>query len=251
MSALLTGKNAVVTGGLRGIGSATVGCLRDQGARVVVIDRDAPDESSPHDYLQADVTDRQAVCDAIATAAQPTGLDICVANAGVTEFVPTLEASPEHWRRILEVNVMGTVYTLTAAAQWMVKAGRGGRLVATASVAGLRGEAGGAAYCASKAAVISLCQSMALEFASEEINVNAVAPGEIDTELHAGLMRQMATHRGESVETIRQTLIEQRVPAGRMGTPSDVAAVIAFLVGPNAAYITGETMRIDGGELLS
>jgi NAD(P)-dependent dehydrogenase (short-subunit alcohol dehydrogenase family) len=247
----LSGKTAVVTGGLRGIGRATVECLRAEGARVVPIDIRADPERDDRDLVVADVTDPEAIAAVLETVAQDGGLDICVGNAGMTEYTFVLDATPAHWRKIIDVNLLGLVNTFTAAARVMVRGGRGGSLVATASVAGLRGESGGAAYCASKAAVISVCQSMALELAPHRITVNAVAPGEVDTELHAGLMRQVAAAHDSTADEVRARFLRDRVPIGRMAAPREVADAIAFLASPAASYITGETVRVDGGELLT
>jgi NAD(P)-dependent dehydrogenase (short-subunit alcohol dehydrogenase family) len=246
----LNGKTAVVTGGTRGIGKATVECLRAQGAHVTVIDLDGDEGDADPDLVLADVTDREAVMEALAAAAGSGGLDICVGNAGMFEYRSLLDASEEHWRKVIELNLFGLVNTFTAAARLMVAASRGGRLVATASVAGLRGGAGAAAYCASKAAVISICESLALELAPHGITVNAVAPGNVDTGLHARLMAEVATYKGKTAAQTRADFLEQRVPLRRMAAPREIAEVIAFLAGSGAAYITGETVRVDGGELL-
>jgi NAD(P)-dependent dehydrogenase (short-subunit alcohol dehydrogenase family) len=236
---------------MRGIGRATVECLRGEGARVVPIDISADPGHGDDELLVADVTDPEAIAAAVGTVAQDGGLDICVGNAGMTEYRSVLDATPAHWRRMIELNLLGLVNTFTAAARVMVGAGRGGSLVATASVAGLRGESGGGAYCASKAAVISVCQSLALELAPHQITVNAVAPGEVDTELHAGLMREVAVAHGSTADEVRARFLRDRVPAGRMAAPSEIAEAIAFLASPAASYITGETVRVDGGELLT
>jgi glucose 1-dehydrogenase len=246
---VLEGKTAVVTGGLRGIGKATVERFRAEGARVVVIDRDATEETA--DVIRADVTDAVAVEDAFERAFGGDGVDVCLANAGRTMLAPFLESDLDDWESIVRVNLLGVVYTFRAAARRMVAGGRGGRLLAASSVAGLRGEAGASSYCAAKAGVVSVVQSLALELAPHRITVNAVAPGEIDTEMHAALMADWAAAEARAAADVRQEFLDLRVPARRMGRPDEVAALYTFLASDEAAYITGEVVRIDGGELLT
>jgi NAD(P)-dependent dehydrogenase (short-subunit alcohol dehydrogenase family) len=245
----LDGKTAVITGGLRGIGRATAERFRAEGARVVVIDRDVAEERD--DEVRADVTDAADVDRAFTRGIGADGVDICLANAGRTMLAPFLEADLRDWDRIMRVNLLGVVHTFHAAARRMVAQGRGGRLLAASSVAGLRGEAGASSYCAAKAGVVSLVQSLALELAPHSITVNAVAPGEIDTEMHAALMSEWAASEGRSADEVRSEFLDARVPARRMVRPEEVAGVYLFLASSEAAYITGEVIRIDGGELLT
>jgi glucose 1-dehydrogenase len=246
---VLEGKRAVITGGLRGIGRATADRFRTEGAEVIVIDL-APDIGSKGVVL-ADVTDADALEAAFQDACPDGGLDICLANAGKTMLAELLDSELGSWEEIVRINLFGTVNTFHAAARRMAKAGRGGRLLAASSVAGLRGEAGASAYCAAKAGIVSLVQSLALELAPHHITVNAVAPGEIDTTMHANLMAEWAAAAGRTADELRQEFLELRVPARRMGKAEEVAGLYTFLASDAAAYITGEVIRIDGGELLT
>jgi NAD(P)-dependent dehydrogenase (short-subunit alcohol dehydrogenase family) len=188
--------------------------------------------------------------DAVRRAAGDGTLDICIANAGVVLLEDFIDGTPAGWSAVLDVNVVGVMVTLQAAARRMLDDARGGRLLATASVAGIRGEPRSAVYCASKAGVIAVVQSLAVELAGAGITVNAVAPGEIDTAMHARAMDQLSRSTGVPAAELRATIVSNSVPLGRMGTPEDVAGLYAFLVSDDAAFITGETFRLDGGQLL-
>jgi NAD(P)-dependent dehydrogenase (short-subunit alcohol dehydrogenase family) len=248
MGDLLSGKTALVTGAGGGIGRAVVDRFQSEGARVCAVDRG--DDGSPGDlFVQADVTDPAQVENAVRAAQELGCLDICVANAGVMANGLLLETDRAQWREVIEVNLLGVMTTFRAAAAVMVDAGAGGRLLATSSTAGLRAEGGSAAYCASKAGVIAVVQAAALELAAEGITVNAVAPGEIDTVMNAMAMRAVAARQGRSDTEVRLEMLEQRIPLKRMGRPAEVAGVLAFLASDQAAYITGEVVRVDGGQL--
>jgi NAD(P)-dependent dehydrogenase (short-subunit alcohol dehydrogenase family) len=236
--AALQGRRALVTGAATGIGAATVARLRADGAEVIGVD-------AALDYagLVADVTDPEEIAAAVGSAGE---LDICVANAGVSLMEPFLEGRLASWRRVLEVNLLGVMMTFRAAALAMP---RGGRLLATASIAGLHGEPNASAYCASKAGVIALVRTLSIELGPFGITVNAVAPGQIETAMNRRDLELVAEREGRSADDLLREHLERRVPAGRMGTPEEVAAVFAFLAGPGAEFITGEVIRVDGGEL--
>jgi NAD(P)-dependent dehydrogenase (short-subunit alcohol dehydrogenase family) len=239
----LTGRRALVTGGAAGIGAATAGRLAADGALVTVVD------TAPSATIVADVTDPAQMADAVDAAAGEAGLDICIANAGVALMEDFTAGTVASWERVLNVNLLGVMITLQAAARAMVDGGRGGRLLATASIAGLHGEPGGSAYCASKAGVIGLVKTLAVELAPSQITVNALAPGQIDTAMNARDLETIGLRSGRSPQALLREHLDRRVPARRLGTPDEVGALFAFLASDDAAFITGEVLRIDGGEL--
>ena len=236
--ASLSGRRALVTGAATAIGAATVARLRGDGAEVFGVDA-ALDFAG----IVADVTDAGEIAAAVANAGE---LDICVANAGVSLMQPFVHGDSAAWRRVIEVNLLGVMLTFQAAAQAMP---RGGRLLATASIAGLHGEPSASAYCASKSGVVALVRTLARELAPLAITVNAVAPGQIETAMSRRDNELVAEREGRAPDELLREHLERQVPLRRMGTPEEVAAVFAFLAGPGAEFITGEVIRVDGGEL--
>jgi NAD(P)-dependent dehydrogenase (short-subunit alcohol dehydrogenase family) len=234
----LSGRRALVTGAATGIGAAVVARFREEGAEVIGLD------ASPHfEGLVADVSDP----DQIAAAVRSVGeLDICVANAGVSLMEPFLEGTPASWRRVLEVNLLGAMQTLQAGARAMP---RGGRLLVTASIAGLHGEADAAAYCASKAGVIALVKTLALELGPRGFTVNAVAPGQVATGMNRRDLGLTGTRAGRAPDELLRDHLERRVPARRLGTPEEVAGLFAYLAASESAFVNGAVLTIDGGEL--
>lgn len=248
----LQGKTALITGAANGIGLATVEHFFAEGAVVIAVDRQAgPVSTDPRlRWLIADVTDGEAMTDAVGLAQEMGGrLDICVANAGIGRVEDFLDGTSSSWRAVLDVNLLGVMTTLQAAARVMAADMAGGRLLATASIAGIRGEPHTAAYCASKGGVISLIQSLAVELARYGITANAVAPGQISTALNAADVELMSQRAGKLAAAYRHDFISAHVPAGRMGAPHEVAALFAYLASDAAGFISGATVRIDGAEL--
>jgi NAD(P)-dependent dehydrogenase (short-subunit alcohol dehydrogenase family) len=233
----LHGRRALVTGAAAGIGAATVARFRAEGAEVFGVDA-APD----HRGVIADVTDPGQMAAAIESAGE---LDVCVANAGVSLVEPFLEGGIHSWRRVLEVNLVGVMVTFQAAARAMP---RGGRLLATASIAGIHGEPNAAAYCSSKAGVIALVKTLSIELAPRGITVNAVAPGQIATGMNRRDLELAAEREGRPADDLLREHLAGRVPAGRLGEPEEVASVLAFLAS-DAGFVNGEVIRVDGGEL--
>lgn len=242
----LQGKVIVVTGGSRGIGRAAAEALAAQGAHVVVNyvhGKDAADavvagitaRGGSAESLGFDVSNMKACEDAIADVGKRHGrLDGLVANAGIAIDGLLLRTKEDDIDRILAVNLKGAIACTRAATKIMMRA-RTGRIVLLSSVVGEMGNAGQAAYSASKAALLGLAKTIAREYASRGITVNAVSPGFIDTDMTTAVTGEM-----------KEGML-RGVPLGRTGTAAEVAAAIVFLCSDEAAYVTGQTLRVNGG----
>ena len=242
----LSGKVAIVTGGSRGIGRAVAEALAAQGARVVVtyVKGEAEarkvvdgilERGGQAEILGFDVAEMKPTEEAIAEVAKRLGrLDILVANAGIAVDGLLLRVKEEDIDRVFDVNVKGALASARAATKVMMRA-RTGRVVFLSSVVGEMGNAGQAVYSASKAALLGLTKTLAREYASRGITVNAVTPGFIDTDMTTGLTAEL-----------KETMLKA-VPLGRTGRADEVAAAIAFLCSDEAGYITGQTLRVNGG----
>jgi NAD(P)-dependent dehydrogenase (short-subunit alcohol dehydrogenase family) len=254
----LKDKVAVVTGGAQGIGEAVVRAFADEGAHVVVADVAidkaealARELGGRSFAVKVDVRDRASI-DAIVQAAVDRlgGVDILVNNAAVFDMQPILEITEASFDRQFAINVKGLLFTLQAVAAQMVRQGRGGKIINMASQAGRRGEALVAVYCATKAAVISITQSAGLGLIGHGINVNAVAPGVVDTpmwnEVDALFAKYENLKPGE-----KKKKVGEAVPAGRMGTPDDYRGIAVFLASSDSDYIVAQTYNVDGGNWMS
>jgi 3-oxoacyl-[acyl-carrier protein] reductase len=244
----LEGKIAVVTGASRGIGRAIAVALGARGAKVVI--NYASNEAAANDAAAAvaaaggnAVTKRFDVADAAAVdaafkeiVAAEGGLHILVNNAGVAVNTLVLGAKDADWQRALAINLNGTFHCCRAALRALMKAREAGRIINITSITGEMGSAGQAPYVAAKAGVIGLTKTLAREYASRGITVNAVSPGYIETDMTAT----------ELPEARRAELLKA-IPLGRVGAPEEVAAAVAYLAGPGAAYVTGHVLRVNGG----
>jgi len=244
----LEGKVALVTGGSRGIGRAIAVALGRLGAKVVV--NYTANEAAANDAAAAvaaaggsAVTKRFDVADAAAVdaafkevVAAEGALHILVNNAGIAINTLVLGAKDADWKRSIDVNLNGTFHCCRAGLRSLLKARDAGRIINITSITGEIGSAGQAPYVASKAAIIGLTKTLAREYASRGVTVNAVSPGYIDTDMTAT----------ELPEARRVELLKS-IPLARIGKPEDVAAAVAFLAGPAAAYITGQVLRVNGG----
>jgi len=242
----LTGKVAFVTGGSRGIGRATAEVLAERGAHVVLTyvgneaqAREAVDAilatGKKAEAVRVDVADGAAAEQVIADAAKRLGrLDVLVANAGISIDNLLLRVKDDDFDRVLQVNLKGAVACARAAIRVMMRA-KTGRVVFVSSVVGEMGNPGQVMYAASKAALLGVAKSLAKEYASRGITVNAVTPGYVDTDMTSGMT-------GEARE---KTVAG--IPLGRTGTAREIAAAIAYLASDEAAYVTGQTLRVNGG----
>ncbi|MDQ8201437.1 glucose 1-dehydrogenase [Pelagicoccus sp. SDUM812003] len=253
----LQGKTAIVTGGAVGIGRAICQRFAAEGAGVVIVDididgantvaQDIVSRQGKAIAVEADVTNRQAVREAVEQGLAAFGrIDILVNNAGTGKIIPFLETTEADFDRLFRVNCQSVMICCQEVAQYLIEAKRCGKIINLASQAGRRGESLVMAYCATKAAVISMTQSIALALAPHKINVNAIAPGVVDTPLWEALDKQFALLSGVAEgEPIRKAI--STIPLGRVEQPEDVAAAAVFLASSDADYITQQCLNVDGG----
>ena len=242
---MLEGKKAVVTGAAQGIGQAIAECLAKAGADVAVVDLEAArcadtvqlveQQQCQGLALSANVGQWETVKEMVDRVVKEWGrVDVLVNNAGITRDGLIVRMKEEDWNAVLQVNLTGTFYCIKAVLGPMAKQ-RYGRIINMASIVGAIGNAGQANYAASKAAVIGLTKSVAREYASRNITVNAVAPGFIDTAMTETLTQE-----------VKDTLLQQ-IPLGRLGQPAEVAEAVRFLASDAAGYITGQVFHVNGG----
>ena len=246
------GAVALITGGASGLGLAVARLLATEGASLVLVDWDgaalaAAADSLGAQRLQGDASESDTAAAAVELARSAYGrLDVLVNNAGIDPLRArsVLETQEEDWDRILDVNVR-SAYVFSRAAIPLMREGGGGAIVNTASIAGLRPAGDEAAYSVSKAAMVSLTGSLALDFAADGIRANCVCPGFMEM-----VMTDRRRDLTEEQQAARAAGAAARVPLGRQGTYEEVARTVAFLASTDASYVTGAALVVDGGLLL-
>ncbi len=277
----LSGKVALVTGAAakRGMGHAIALRLAGEGANIAVLDKfPAPRSLFPGDEgwrgleeeveeikalgrqclpLIVDISNRNEVNEAVkATLTKFGKIDILVNCAAIrgTPNVPITDGDDDEWKRMFDINLLGAFLLSKPIVQHMIKRGEGGKIVHFASLAGRMGVKGNAAYAASKWGVIGLVQSLALEVAPYKINVNAVCPGMIITNLRDHWIAAQAKKEGITLDEFREKEykeVSKMIPLGRMGTVEDIADVVSFLVSSKSDYMTGQSLNVCGGNRMS
>jgi len=243
---LLKGKNALVTGGSRGIGREIVLAFLREGASIWYLDlmegehlaeyqKLAADTGATANYRECNVADEQRVTEVInGIIAEAGTVDVAVNNAGITRDTLMMRMKSEDWQSVLDINLSSAFYVSRALYRQMAKQ-KGGAIVNIASIVGVIGNGGQTNYSASKAGLIGMTKSMAREVASRNVRVNAVAPGFIVTPMT------------DKLNEDQKKALHDQIPMGRLGDPAEVAKVVLFLASDLASYITGEVIKITGG----
>lgn len=254
----LADKVAIVTGGARGIGAAICRRYAAEGATVVVADIlfDQATETAAAIGRDAfafalDVTEQASIENLVAETVGRAGKIDCLFNgAAVFDLAPLADVTRMSFDRLFSINVQGLIFVTQAVAQQMREQGSGGKVINVASQAGRRGEALAPLYCATKAAVISLTQSMALDLIDHRINVNGIAPGVIDTEMWDEVDALFARYECKPLGQKKRE-VGAAVPCGRMGTVEDLTGAAVFLASADSDYVVAQTLNVDGGNWMS
>lgn len=253
----ITGKIALVTGAGQGIGRGIALRLAQDGADLALVDLDQAKLDAVAREIEAlgrqattfiaDVSDREQVYAAVDHAERTLGgFDIIVNNAGISQVKPLLDVTPEEVERIYRINVQGVLWGIQAAARKFKARGTPGRIINASSIAGHDGFALLGVYSSTKFAVRALTQAAAKELAADGITVNAYCPGVVGTDMWVEIDKRMAEVTGAPVGATYKKYVEG-IALGRAETPEDVAGLVSFLAGPDAAYMTGQAPLIDGG----
>jgi NAD(P)-dependent dehydrogenase (short-subunit alcohol dehydrogenase family) len=255
-ASLLDGRIAVVTGAARGIGRTVAERYLAAGASVALADVAGAEATAQELAVQhpdrvvgltCDVTDPASVQELRRQVVERFGgVDVVVANAGILLLKPALDIGLEEWRRVLDVNLTGSFITCQEFGKQLVEQGRGGRIILSSSLFGLRGGKQNAAYSASKFGMIGLMQCLAAELAPQAITVNAVCPGQVDTPMMRQLFVDRAALSGRSPSQVEGDILST-IPLSRLASPDEIADVYVYLASSLSSYVTAQSLVVDGG----